>query len=121
MPGRIATHAGQHSRDAGVVEFLGQLQEALSGVGHKVTLVSSEAALRDAARSQEIDVVMMQLDAARRLRSDLSSGSHAAVILPMKAFVTRAEAARVKQEFGQLLTLPTTDRQLLSVVQAAYR
>jgi hypothetical protein len=39
----------------------------------------------------------------------------------MKAFVTGAEAARVKEEFGQMLTLPTNDRELLAVVHAAYR
>ena len=32
----------------------------------------------------------------------------AAAILPMKGYVTRAEAARVKEEFGQMLTLPTS-------------
>ena len=100
---------------------MGQLQDTLTSVGHKVTLVTSEAALRDEAGSHKSNVVIMQLDAARRLRSDLGSWSRGAAILPVKAFVTRAEAARVKEEFGQMLALPTTDRHLLSVVQAAYR
>jgi hypothetical protein len=34
--------------------------------------------------------------------------------------VTRPERARLKQEFGRVLELPTTDRQLFSVVEAAY-
>ena len=111
----------QHDDVAGVVEFIAAAQNALNGVGHKVTVVTSEAALRDATRRQTFNVVMMQLDAARNLRSDLTSWSPGAVILPMKEFVPGAEAARVKGEFGHLLTLPTTDRELLSVVKAAYR
>jgi hypothetical protein len=111
----------QHSQEADVVEFMGLLQSTLIAVGHTVTLATSEEALRVAATTQKNDVVMMQLDAARRLRSALGSRSPDAAILPMKAYVTRAEAARVKEEFGQMLTLPTTDRKLLSVVAAAYR
>jgi hypothetical protein len=110
----------QHDSDAGLAEFMAKLQNVLIGVGHKVTLVTSEAALRDAAANSEYKLVMMQLDAARRLRSDLQSRSPRAVILPMEAFVTRPERARLKQEFGRVLELPTTDRQLFSVVEAAY-
>jgi len=110
----------QHDSDAGLTEFMAKLQNVLIGVGHKVTLVTSEAALRDAAANSEYKLVMMQLGAARRLRSDLQSRSPHAVILPMEAFVTRPERARLKQEFGRVLELPTTDRQLFSVVEAAY-
>jgi hypothetical protein len=39
----------------------------------------------------------------------------------MKDFVTRAEAARAKEEFGQMLALPTLDTQVFSTIQAAYR
>ena len=111
----------QHDTDAGLVEFMAKLQKLLSDVGHRVTLVTSEAALRDAAANNEYNLVMMQLDAARRLRSDLQSRSPRAIILPMDAFVTRPQRARLKQEFGQVLELPTTDRQLFSVVEAAYQ
>ena len=111
----------QHTADANVVEFIAELRKLLNGVGHKVTLVTSEAALRDVAGRQRFNVVMMQLDAARRLRSDLTSWSHGAAILPMKEYVPGAEAARVKEEFGQLLKLPATPQDVLSVVRAANR
>lgn len=111
----------QHTADADVVEFIAELRKLLNGVGHKVTLVTSEAALRDVAGRQRFNVVMMQLDAARRLRSDLTSWSHGAAILPMKEYVPGAEAARVKEEFGQLLKLPATPHDVLSVVRAAKR
>jgi CheY-like chemotaxis protein len=111
----------QHDSDAGLVEFLAKLQKLLTEVGHSVTLVTSEAALRDAAANGEYNLVMIQLDAARRLRSDLQSRSPRAAILPMQAFLTRSQAARMKQEFGHVLQLPTTDRQLFSVVEATSR
>ena len=111
----------QHDSDTGVAEFMAKLQNVLTGVGHKVTLVTSEAALFDAAAGSEYKLVMMQLDEARRLRSDLQSRSPRAVILPMKSFVTRPERARLKQEFGRVVELPTTDRQLFSVVEGAYQ
>jgi DNA-binding NtrC family response regulator len=111
----------QHDDEAGVVEFMAKLQSMLQGVGHQVTLVANETALRDAATNNEFNVVMMQLDAARRLRDDVKSWAPGTAILPMDAFVTRPEAARAKKEFGQMLALPTTDRQLYSIVQAAYR
>ena len=111
----------QHTADVGVVEFIGELRNVLNGGGHTVTVVTSEAALREAAASQKFNVVRLQLDAARRLRNDLDSSSHGASILPMKEYVRGAEAARVKAEFGQMLKLPTTDREVLSVVRDAHR
>jgi len=109
----------QHGNDAGVAEFMAKLQKLLIEVGHKVTFVTNETALRDAAGTGEYNLVMMQLEAARRLRSDLESRSPRAVILPMDSFVTRPQRARLKQEFGRVLELPTTDRQLFSVVEGA--
>ena len=110
----------QHDSDAGLEEFMTKLKKVLIDVGHKVTLATSEAALRSAAGSGEYSLVVMQLDAARRLRNDLKSLSPRAVVLPMQSFVTRSQAARLKQEFGRVLELPTTDRKLFSVVDAAY-
>jgi hypothetical protein len=64
---------------------------------------------------------MMQLGEARRFHDDLKGWSPRTAILPMKDFVTRAEAARAKEEFGQMLALPTLDTQVFSTIQAAYR
>lgn len=111
----------QHTADAGVIEAISELRNLLGGVGHKVTVVTNEAALREVVARQKFNVVMMQLDAARRLRNDLASSSNGAAILPMKEYVLGAEAARVKEEFGQMLKLPATDREVLSVVRHARR
>jgi hypothetical protein len=111
----------QHDTDAGVVEFMGALRDTLAGVGHRVTIVESEAALRQAAQTSDFNVVMLQLDQARRLRGNVESWAPDASILPMAAFVTRPDAASAKEEFGQILALPTKTSQLFSVVQAAYR
>jgi hypothetical protein len=64
---------------------------------------------------------MLQLDSARRLRDDLKTWLPGAAILPMAAFVTRPEAARAKDEFGQMLPLPAKTTQVFSVVESAYR
>jgi hypothetical protein len=109
----------QHASDPGVVEAIVELRNVLNGVGHKVAVVTSEAALRKAAGRQKFNVAMMQPDAARRLRNDLTSSSPGTQILPMKDFVSGGEAARVKKEFRHLLKLPITDRDLLSVVSEA--
>lgn len=111
----------QHTPDPDVAGFIVELRNVLKSVGHKVSIATSETALREAAGRQKFDVVMMELDAARRLRNDLTSWSGGAAILPMKQYVPGAEAARVKEEFGQMLKLPTTDRELLSVVRDAHR
>jgi hypothetical protein len=111
----------QHDNNASVVKAITALQGKLNGVGHKVTIVSSEGALREEASSNQFNVVMMQVDAARRLRSDITSLAPHTTILPMQDFATRVEAARVKEEFGQVLALPTLDNQLYSVVQGAYQ
>jgi hypothetical protein len=118
-PAKILVY--QHNADSGVIEFTSALKDTLSGVGHQVTIVSGEAALRDAARGGDFNIVMMQLDEAHRLKGDLKSWLPNASILPMGAYVTRPAAAEAKEEFGQVLTLPTKTAQLFSVVQAAYR
>jgi hypothetical protein len=110
----------QHDPNAGVAEFMAKLQDVLIGFGHRVTIVTSEPAVRDVASRNDFNVVMTSVDAARRLRTDLKSWSPRAVILPMQSFVTKAQGARLKDEFGQILALPTTDRHLFSVVDAAY-
>lgn len=118
-PAKILVY--QHNRDSGVVEFTTALKDTLDGVGHQVTVAAGEAALRDAARGGDFNIVMMDLDEARRLKTDLKSWLPHATILPMGAYVTRPAAAAAKEEFGQVLTLPTKATQLFSVVQAAYR
>jgi hypothetical protein len=111
----------QHSNDSGVVEFVGALRDSLNSVGHKVTVVAGDAALRDAARNGSFTVVMLQLDEARRLKTDLRSWLPDAAILPMGAYVTRPAAAAAKDEFGQVLTLPAKTSQVFAVVQAAQK
>lgn len=111
----------QHDNAAGVIEFVVSLQDALEGVGHKVRVAAGEPALRNAAQNGDFNVVMLQLDAARRLKGDLRSWLPNATILPMGEFVTRSAAATAKEEFGRMLTLPAKISELFSVVQAAYR
>jgi hypothetical protein len=111
----------RHTDEAGVVEFITALESTLERAGHSVTLAASESALRTQTQTGEFNVVMMQLDEARRLRSNLAAWEPGAAILPMAAFLTKPESSRAKQEFGQVLALPLKDTQLFAVVQSAAR
>jgi CheY-like chemotaxis protein len=111
----------RHTDEAGVVEFIAALESTLERAGHSVTLATSESALRTETQTGEFNVVMMQLDEARRLRSNLAAWEPGAAILPMAAFLTKPESSRAKQEFGQVLALPLKDTQLFAVVQGAVR
>ncbi len=110
----------QHTDDEGVVEFSAALHDVLENVGHTVTVVASEDDLQDAARTHDFNIVMMELDVARRLRTDVESWSPDSVVLPMVAFATRPQASRAREEFGLVLRLPAKKSALLSTVHDAH-
>jgi hypothetical protein len=110
----------QHTRDTDVVEFVTKLRGMLREMGHQVTVADGEAALRDASGGK-FNIVMLKLDEARRLKASLASGLPAAAILPMEALVTQPVIAVAKQEFGRMLVLPATTKEVFSTVEAAYR
>jgi hypothetical protein len=109
----------QHSRDADVVEFVAKLRTMLTTMGHHVTVADGQPALSDA--SGNFNVVMLELDEARRLRTSIESKLPNAAILPMDALVTQPVIARAKLDFGRMLVLPATSREVFSTVEAAYR
>ena len=92
----------------------------LEDVGHTVTIAASVDDLRDAARTDEFNIVMMGLGEARRLRDDVGSWSPDLVVLPVMTYAARPDAARAKREFGQVLTAPALTIELLSTVHDAY-
>lgn len=110
----------QHTRDADVVEFVTKLRVMLRDMGHQVTIAESEAQLRDAANGS-INVVMLKLDEARRLKPTIRSTLPNAAILPMDALVTQPVIVLAKQEFGRMLVLPATTKEVFSTVEASYR
>jgi hypothetical protein len=107
--------------DAGVAEFAEVLRAMLEKVGHTVTVVPTEDALRSAARTNDFSVVMMELQAARRLNSDVREWSPGAQVLPMGQFLSRSQAALAKEEFGQVIRLPAKDSEVLSSVDESNR
>lgn len=110
----------QHTRDTDVVEFVTKLRSMLGAMGHTVTVADGEAALRDASGGK-FSVVMLKLDEARRLKASLASTLPNATILPMDALVTQPVIAVAKQEFGRMLVLPATTKEVFSTVEAAYK
>ena len=117
-PAKILVY--QHSRDADVVEFVAKLRTMLTGMGHHVTVADGPQALSDASGG-DFNVVMLELDEARRLKASLESTLPNAAILPMDALITQPVIARAKQDFGRMLVLPATSREVFSTVEAAYR
>jgi hypothetical protein len=110
----------QHSRDTDVVEFMAKLRSMLTAMGHRVTVAESEQALSDAS-ARPFNLVILKLDEARRLKSSIESNLPNAAILPMDALVTQPVIARAKQDFGRMLVLPATSREVFSTVEAAAR
>ena len=110
----------QHSRDKDVVEFTAKLGAMLKEMGHKVTVADGEAALRAGSRGK-FTVVMLKLDEARRLKPVIASGLPKASILPMDVFLKQPELTVARQEFGQILNLPATPKDVFSTVDTAYR
>ncbi|HLG56887.1 MAG TPA: hypothetical protein VI485_16230 [Vicinamibacterales bacterium] len=110
----------QHSRDADVVEFVAKLRTMLTAMGHHVTVADGQQALGDASAGN-FNLVMLELDEARRLKASIESKLPNAAILPMDALVTQPVIARAKQDFGRMLVLPATSREVFSTVEAAYR
>jgi hypothetical protein len=110
----------QHSRDKEIVEFVAKLRAMLKEMGHEVTVADGEAALR-ADAGGKFTVVMLKLDEARRLKPTITSALPKASILPMDVFLKQPEIAVAKQEFGRILVLPATPREVFSTVDTAYR
>ena len=110
----------QHNRETDVVEFVTKLRGMLGAMGHKVTVADGEAELRNASGGK-FSVVMLQLDEARRLKASLAATLPNAAILPMEALVTQPVIAVAKQEFGRMLVLPATTKEVFSTVEAAHK
>ena len=110
----------QHSREADVVAFVTKLRAMLKDMGHQVTVADGEGELRSASGGT-FNVVMLNLDEARRLKPSIAAGLPRATILPMDALITQPVIALAKQEFGRMLVLPATTREVYSTVEAAYR
>ena len=121
----FAAHAAnilvyRHSSDQKLEEFVVKLTGMLEGVGHTVMVATSEAELRDAARTHQFNIVMMELDVARQLRADVASWSAETAVLPMVTYASTPVAARAEREFGQVLKLPALTSALLSTVYDTY-
>lgn len=117
-PAKILVY--RHTNDTEDVEFVAKLKGMLEGVGHSVTVAASEADLRDATRTHDFNIVMMEIDVARQLREDLGSWSPASTVLPIMLFATRREASGAKREFGQVIKLPAKENVVLATVHRAY-
>ena len=110
----------QHASDTDTAEFAAKLQTWLENVGHSVTIAAAEDELRDAARTNEFNLVMMGLEEARRLQASVTSWSPDLALLPITLYASRSDAVRATREFGHVLELPALTGAVLSTVHDAY-
>ena len=106
----------RHNSEEEVIEFFAALRVVLEDVGHSVTVVTSQGELQTVARTNDFSLVMMELDTARLLRSDVESWAPDSTLLPIAEYATRPQASRARQEFGQVLKVPARRSEVLSAV-----
>ena len=93
--------------------------KALEMVGHTVELTFDPERFRDAADSGNYEVVIMLLEEARALKSEVESLYPTAALLPIAHFPTRSEYSQAKREFGRVFKTPSTASKLLTAVEKA--
>jgi len=124
QPGRVLVYT--HSDDPAdtpetVAEATAVIREWLEGVGHTVLVAPDENALRDRVRGDDVDVVIMGVNSARRLKNDIASWAPGTAILPATATPTGAERARIKGEFGEMFVVGDGKRVALASVERSYQ
>lgn len=123
-PARILVY--QHSDEPDdtpeiVAEATSKLRQILEGAGHDVVVAQDENALRDLSRDDDIDVVMLALPTARRLKRDVETWSPGMHILPITDFQTKAQKAAIRDEFGEVFVTGDGLRAMLDSVERSYQ
>jgi len=123
-PARILVY--QHSDDPGdtpevVAEATSKLRDILEGAGHKVVVAQDEGELRDRSRGDDVDLVMLALASAQRLKGNIESWSPGMHILPITDYPTKAQKAAIKDEFGEVFVTGDGLRAALESVERSYQ
>lgn len=116
-PANVLVYYKQDATTAAEDRWNPEFESTLEQVGYSIEVATDASSFQEAVRGRDFDIVMMGLGDARNLRSDISSLSPHAVLLPVVSFPTRAELSQAKREFGNVLKTPTTMKRLLSVME----
>lgn len=96
-----------------------EFEAYMEKVGHTIEVAGSFDELRSAMRAGKFDIVILEIDYARELRSELESLSPGSVLLPVLEFPSRPEYSKAKREFGTVLKFPSTESGILSTIEKA--
>ena len=89
--------------------------------GHTVEVAFDDAEFLGAARTREFEVLVVPIDDANRLRTDLQPLSADSVVVPLLKFPTRREYTAAREEYGIVLKLPATSDKFLAALEKGRR
>lgn len=95
--------------------------EYLEEIGHTVAVTLDAAAFLSAAREGHFDVLLLNIDEARRLKSEIATIAPASAVLPFTFYATRREKGAAEREFDTVLHLPTNSQKFIGTIEKARR
>ncbi len=90
-------------------------------VGHTLEVRFDADTFLAAAKNGDYDVLLVWIEQARSLQSDMASLAPDAAVLPILKFPTRSEYSAARKEFGIVMKLPTTSPKILAAIEKARR
>ena len=119
-PGSLLLYARPGSASAPIL-LNPKFQDALTDVGHKVTIVTTEKELKSAMASGSFDILVVDQADAESLSKEFASDSTAPFVLPVVCNGTRAQASQAAREFGCALRAPDRKGRYLGTVDRAMK
>ena len=96
-------------------------QKWFEQVGHTLEVTFNEDTFLGAAKNGDYDVILVSIEQARRLQSEMASVAPDAAVLPILRFPTRSEYSAARKEWGIVLKFPTTSPKFLAAIDKARR
>ena len=93
----------------------------LNQVGHSLEVTFDADSFLGAAKNGDFDVLLVRIEDARELHSEMASLAPDAAIVPILKFPTRSEYTQARKEYGIVMKLPTTSPKFLAAIEKARR
>ena len=93
----------------------------LNQIGHTLELTVDADSFLGAAKNGEFDVLLVNVEEARELQTEMASLAPDAAVLPILTFPTRSQYTQARKEFGIVMKLPTTSPKFLAAIEKARR
>ena len=90
-------------------------------VGHTLEVTFDVDTFLAAAKNGDYDVVMLHVEEAKILQSQIASLAPDAAVLPILKFPTRSVYSAARKEWGIVLKFPTTSPKFLAAIEKARR